>query len=46
MTIEQVGVFAFRWRHATTGQVGRIVRTHAEAVIDWTQRCIYRMMND
>ena len=46
MTIQELGPFAFRWQHATTGQVGRIVRTRSEAVIDWTQRCIYRMMND
>jgi hypothetical protein len=46
MTIQELGPFAFRWQHATTGQVGRIVRTRAEAIIDWTQRCIYRMMND
>ena len=45
MTIQELGPFAFRWQHATTGQVGRIVRTRAEAVIDWTQRRIYCLIN-
>ncbi len=44
-TIQELGPFAYRWQHPLTGQCGRIVRTRTEAIIDWTQRCIYCLIH-
>ena len=43
--IIQMGVFAWQWRHPITGQVSRTFRSQAEAVLDWTQRTLYCLMN-
>lgn len=44
-TIQEIGPYAYRWQHPLTGQCGKIVRTRTEAIIDWTQRCIYCLIH-